>query len=57
MFTFSVDLGQVIISFLIGISGYFVKRTLDKLEGRLDKHDELILDLVSKVSILIGRNK
>ena len=55
MFTLHIDLGQVIISFLIGSVGWFVKRTIDRLEKRLDHHDEIILDTVAKLNQVLGQ--
>ena len=55
MFTLNVDLGQIIISALIGIIGWFIKRTIDSFGKRLDKHDEILIGLVGDVQRLIGQ--
>ena len=44
-FTLHVDLGQLIISSLITIVGYFVKKTIDKFDMRLEKHEEVLFKL------------
>lgn len=55
MFTLNVDLGQIILSVLIGIIGWFMKRTIDSLGKRLDRHDEILIGLVGDVQRLIGQ--
>ncbi len=54
MFTFNVDLGQLIIAGLIGIVGYFVKHTIDKVESRLDKNENAMFVMSNSVQRLIG---
>lgn len=54
MFKLTIDLGQIMISLLLGIVGYFVKRELEKISLRLDGHDGRILDLFEKVGELMG---
>lgn len=54
MFSPNVDLGQVIIATFIGTTAFLVKRQIDTLDKRLDKHDEMFFKLVSDVQRLIG---
>ena len=54
MFTFNVDLGQLIISSLVGIVGWFSVRTLSRVETRLDRHDEQISEILEQLSFIIG---
>ena len=56
MFTFNVDLGQTIIAGLIGVSGYLVKRTIDKFDSRLDRHEQTIFIIAQEVQKLVGYN-
>ena len=56
MFTAHIDLGQVILAFLIAIIGYFVRRTLNEFGSRLDRHDTILLNLVRDVGMLVGAN-
>lgn len=54
MLNFTIDLGQIILITLVAIIGYFVQRTLESFEARLDKHDDILLKLVGDVQRLIG---
>lgn len=57
MLTFNMDLGQIIISFLLAISTFFGKRTLEGISQRLDKHDDMLIELsgnVHQISGLLG---
>lgn len=54
MFTLNVDLGQLITTGMIGIVGYFVKRTIDKFEIRLDRHEEVIFKINGDIQAIIG---
>lgn len=42
MFTFHVDLGQIIIAGLIGLVGWFVKRTVDNFDRRIEIHERTL---------------
>ena len=55
MITSQVDLGQIILGFIMTTMGWLIKRELSGIHDRLDKHDEVIMELVRDVSILIGR--
>lgn len=41
----------------IALIGWFVKRTIERIEIRLDKHETSITDLVGNVQRIIGRNE
>lgn len=56
MFTFNVDLGQLIIAGLISIIGYLSTRAINRVYETLDKHDKLITELTIKLEVLIARN-
>lgn len=53
-FTANFDLGQAIIAILISIVGYFVKKTIDKFDGRLDKHEDILFKMSGDVQLLKG---
>ena len=57
MFTLNVDLGQIIIASLIGMVGYFVKRTIDGVTIRIDKHDSILIDLIRSVAAITGERR
>ena len=54
MFTFNVDLGQLIIVTATGVIGWFINRTVKQIDGRLDKHDEMIYGLIRDIGELTG---
>ena len=54
MFTFHVDLGQLIITGMIGIIGWFVNMTIKRIIDRLDSHDKSINELSNKIEYLNG---
>lgn len=54
MFTAHIDLGQVIISILIGTVGWFVKRTIDRMDRRLDKHEDVIFNMNGSIQRIAG---
>lgn len=54
MFTTHIDLGQIILSSMIGIVGWFIKRELSSINGRLDNHDSKFYELVGQVNMLLG---
>lgn len=56
MFTFNVDLGQLIIVSLIGIVGWFVNRTIQGIEKKLERHDQILGDLTGEVQFLLGKS-
>lgn len=51
MLTAHIDLGQIIIACLIATVGYFVKRTVERVEKRLDKHDDMFLSVFVALGI------
>ncbi len=54
MFTPNVDLGQILLGVLIAIIGWFIKREIVTLSNRLDKHDDILLNLVSELGEVKG---
>lgn len=54
MFHFQVDAGQLIITAMIAIIGWFINRTIVRIDKTLDVHGEKITDLVGKVNFLTG---
>lgn len=56
MINSNIDLGQIILGASIAVIGYFIKKEIGTLGARLDKHDAMILGLVSDVQRLIGMN-
>ena len=54
MFTPSIDLGQLALGILIAIIGWFVKKELNSLTTRLDRHDNILIRLVSELGELKG---
>lgn len=54
MITTHIDLGQIILASMIAIIGYLIKRMVDKVDARLDKHDILLVQLIKDVAHLIG---
>ena len=54
MFTFHVDLGQLIIAGLIGVVGYFVKRTIDRFETKIEQHENIFFNMNTDIQRLIG---
>jgi fluoride ion exporter CrcB/FEX len=45
---------NVITALLIGIIGYFIKRTIEEFSAKLTKHDDAIFQLAGNVQRLIG---
>jgi hypothetical protein len=54
LFTAHVDLGQLIITGLIGIVGWFVKTTIDDFKKKIDKHEGLFFSMNSDIQRIIG---
>lgn len=54
MFSFNIDLGQLLISGLIAVVGWFVKRTIDKLERRMDRGEDAIFNLHGDMQTIMG---
>jgi hypothetical protein len=53
----NIDAGQVLISAITSclvVIGWFIKRELGIIASRLDKHENLIFDLSSKVQRVLG---
>ena len=54
----SMDAGQIVISiflFLLTIVSYFIKKEIMTFGKRIDKHDDMLLDLTGSVKLLLGR--
>lgn len=54
MYKGTIDLGQIIISVLIAIVGYFVKRTIEKIESRVDEHEVILFKMHGDVKEIKG---
>ncbi len=54
MFHLNVDLGQIIISALIAIIGWLIKRTIDKFESRIDSHDKMLYEMNGNLKQVMG---
>lgn len=54
MISSNIDLGQVINAGLVGVVGYFVKRLIDRVERRIDKHEDLMFEINGKVQNILG---
>lgn len=54
MFTAHIDLGQIITGILIGIVGFFVKKTIDNFERRIDKHEDILFRMNGDLQAIIG---
>lgn len=54
MFHFQIDLGQILIMTVIGVIGWMIASTVNRIYQTLDTHDKSIQDLVGKVNFLIG---
>lgn len=52
--TLHLDVGQLLISSLIAIVGWFIKREITVFGNRLDKHEELLRGVIGSVQRLIG---
>ena len=57
MFTFNVDLGQIIIASLIGLVGWFSNRAVNRIEKTLDTHDQLITMLRIDLATLLAEHR
>lgn len=60
MFKGTIDLGQIIISGLIAAVGWFVKRTIEKIESRVDSHEGLLFKMhgdVKEIKGILGTRK
>lgn len=55
MFTAHIDLGQLIISFLIGTVAWFIKRTIDKMDKRIDKHEDVLFNMNGNIQLIMGQ--
>lgn len=54
MFTFQVDLGQVLLGMMMGIIGWFIKRTLDQFDKKIEKHELVIFRMANDLQYIIG---
>ena len=54
MFTFHVDLGQLIIASLTGIVGWFVKKKIESYDKRIEKHENLFFRMNGDLQSIIG---
>ena len=55
MLTSHVDLGQLITASLIAIVGWFIKKEIVTFGKRLDKHEDVILTMTNKLSVVVGQ--
>ena len=55
MFTFNVDLGQLIISGLLAAIGWFSIQTVRRIESKLEAHDNRIGGIERQISFIIGK--
>lgn len=49
MFNWNIDFGQLIITVMLAIIAFFMKRQMDIFDLRLDKHDELFLKVIKDI--------
>lgn len=54
LFTFKIDLGQVILAGMIGVLSWLIKRTIDSIEKRIEKHEQIIFDMNGKLQLIVG---
>lgn len=54
MFHLQLDLGQIIISVLIAIVGFFVKKTISDFGTRIDKHETILFKMAQDIQYIIG---
>lgn len=54
MFTFNIDLGQIIIAILTGSVAWFVKRLIEKTEKRIDRVEDVIFSLNGDMQAVIA---
>lgn len=54
MFTSNIDLGQIILTCIIAIIGWFIKREITTLANRLDKHDNILFKMVADIHEVKG---
>lgn len=54
MINTNVDLGQLLIVGMLGCIAWFIKKEINNLTTRLDKHDGILFQLVGDVQRLIG---
>lgn len=54
MFTAHIDLGQILIASLIGIIGFFVKKTIDDISAKLQRHEDILFRLTGEMQRIIG---
>ena len=50
----TIDLGQVLISFLIGAVGWLIKREIMRFGTRLDQHEKALSEMIGAVSRVTG---
>lgn len=50
----NVDLGQILVASSLWGVAWFVKREIVNVGKRLDKHEEIITELVGKVQYTVG---
>jgi len=49
MFTNTIDLGQIITAILVSIVGFFMKREINTIGKRLDKHDDILFEFAKSI--------
>jgi hypothetical protein len=54
LFTSEIALGQLVIAATLGVVSFFIKRELNIITTRLDKHDDMLFSLIRDVARLIG---
>ena len=47
----NIDAGQLLITGMIAVIGYFIKRELDTITKRLDKHDSMLIRMISRMRL------
>ena len=55
MLTLHVDLGQIIIGALIALVGFLLKREVNSIGSRLDKHEQVLFAVNGDLSKAIGQ--
>lgn len=54
MFSFNVDLGQLMTMGVIAVIGWFLKKTIRDIENKIMEHDDTLHELSKNVNRLIG---
>jgi hypothetical protein len=51
MISTNIDIGQLLIVTALAIIGWFIKRELDTITKRLDRHDAMLLRMLGRVRL------